>query len=227
MEDKRWREILPSIKHVTALVSKNILRFFWIKYLESIKVDESIPKSTMSEAVNFLKYISANYNDGSILHAVIQYELAMNTVSEFDLITVKSEFTYPLDQIKNYYLYRIVFNPGYLTVNFNLPVSKIINDIINGNSIDMNDYTGEDGNEKIIFVKSRSTKVVKVVGLNPVGCHFFDALINAKSLGCWKKNIGLAFKSREDVYHTFIKTMIDIDLVSIEKIGGTEYVCQT
>ncbi|GEM_PF-2154032 len=218
MEEKRWREMLPAIKYVAAVVSKDELKSYWLEYLTSIKAVENIPVSTLSEAINFLYYILTKYTTGSLLHEIIQYEIAKNTVSAFDSIDTEKTI-YPVEQLTDDDAsYRVVFNPSYLIVDFNLPISKIINDLTKGRVVDS--YNNKI--ENILFVKSRVSNIVRTISLHPVASQLLRELINCKNLKSWKQRVA----SGEDTYQKFLINMMDIDLVTIEQIGGEHYVYQ-
>lgn len=163
LEEKRWREILPSIKCTLALVGQDKLKLHWYEYLNMSDLKDNIPKSPILESTEFLRYMLVLCLDSSH-KGVFEYERLRNSILsyEFNIIEEVCYINFA-SKMENLCMYQAKVNPSYITKKIDISLVKLIKNTreqCNENLSRMNTV------EEIGFYKDTNTGKVRSIQLN-------------------------------------------------------------
>jgi hypothetical protein len=82
----------------------------------------------------------------------------------------------------------------------------------------------ENENENLIFVKNKSTGLVKTIILNDVGNTLYLNLIYSKNLQDWLSHSSTILKVSKEMLLTFLKNLIKDDIITIIENSRENYV---
>jgi hypothetical protein len=166
-EEKRWREMLTTIKHTSAIFSLEKLKNYWDKYLLSFSPVKPIPASPVLESVLFLSYLLKQLGDDP-LKSIIEYEYFRNITFTYEFHTISWSDCIEWDDfdVSNPRLLtlRPKLNPSFLVKTFDSSLSKILQN----NASHKPDYIG--------FYKNMLSKKVNNMCLNESSFAFLMSI---------------------------------------------------
>ncbi|EKD71223.1 MAG: hypothetical protein ACD_46C00237G0002 [uncultured bacterium] len=213
MEEKRYREMTVVLKYIPTLIDPALLKHDWYQYLSEFSI-HYIPETPLVESIYFLKYLLNIYHDFILLHAVIQYELAMKRVSMHVFSDYESARP-AISSCRHHERSYIVLNKSLLKQTFDIPVMKIISNLKQNNQSKMPQSHIDFQREEIFFYQSKQTRLVKAVLPNQPIRIFLDYLIEKQFVFNCNRCITQLFSFNCDVGSRIIKHMVACDLISI------------
>ncbi len=153
MEEKRYRELLQSIK-LTYAVCGESLKNVWHSYLKRIQLDQPIPQSPAHEAVCFLAhYLDINHVP-TMINSIIKYELAKNSTVIFSF----NKKILNKEEQKKYF----IVNPSMINLVVDIDMISCIREIKKlkdwSNTVINNEFQTEE--TRIVLYKNRQSDSV-------------------------------------------------------------------
>lgn len=214
-EEKRWREVLPSIKYSSKIIGVDKLKCYWNNYLDSFFLKDEIPKSPILESLEFLAYL-LQQEFTLLAKEIFEYEIARNKVLSFELDHSIKSNCINFEDIKNdLRSYKAKLNPSFITKLFNVPVSKIISTL--GEDINKETFVNK-SKDFIGFYKTIGTSIVKSIHLNELSNSFLLKLESSTNLSIWSKETIEATQLSLAMCLSFIEKMHTNEIIFIHKI---------
>jgi hypothetical protein len=153
LEEKRWREMLVTIKYTKICVGEKHLKDYWADYLDINNLRDMIPATPVEESIKFLTYLRSCKPD-RLVSNVCLYELLRNKASLYS-------FGSEIKPVKPGPIYRIELNPSVEFGNFDVSVPELIK-----SRFDLGRIGQSMKREKICFYKDVFSGRVKCIQLN-------------------------------------------------------------
>ncbi len=186
LEEKRWREVLSSIKYSSILATPRKLKPHWKNYLETYGFKDNIPASPILESIAFLKYLlHKKFND--LYQSVFEYELFRNMTLAYEFEPTDATENINNNIVKeNPESYQVIINLSFISKNFKCSISKIIKDFQKNLSAEKIRLST---NELVGFYKHKSTGMVKTIQLTEASHSAILKLSSATNVSTWVKNM--------------------------------------
>jgi len=176
MEERRWREVLPTLSYTKILFGVTKLKTFWHAYLKSFTLNQCIPVNPASECIAFLNFILKKDINKNWSH-VLAYELLKRqtynqpmSLSSDDLNT-----TEPCRHL------RVHLNPTLTVKIFPFIISKVLPNLAKGKL----PITPQLAHPEYIAFYKANNQTVKILALN----HFTQTVVSSiqqfERLGDW------------------------------------------
>lgn len=216
-EEKRWREMLLSIKHSVTYCDHHILKIYWYKYLETFGIKDSIPISSIHESIRFIKYLLACGLSNEILIDILNYELLRNNTLLYEFNESDSEIHFD-DIIFNHPdEYSIRLNSSFNLKQFNYRVSKMVESLTNKKEILKDDSYR---NKEIVgFYKHTRTGNVNSIKLNEQTNLILEYFKNEHILLDSINQIANLTKLNQQQCSVLIKTIYQKGITSIKRLS--------
>lgn len=217
MEEKRKREVFPTIKYATKLINQDYLKTYWANYVSSFGMTDHIPSTPILESVVFLKYLLDIKLKDMILNEIIKYEMMKNTTLAYEFTGNEKIGISDISMINlDFDAYRVYLNPSYSVIKFEFPVSRIIQTLktIENESIHLDSFNKQD--EEVAFFKNQRTGLVKTISIDASSKFILNKIYEIGQLKEFIENIKNFTLSYAD---SFVNTMLKNDLIRIVEVN--------
>lgn len=213
LEEKRWREVLPSIKYTVTWVGLDELKVYWQHYLDDFSLTDNIPKSPITESIAFLNYLSRQLVSREA-KAIVEYEILRNSVLSYEPDFFVEKIDIAIIQ-KDLRRYQCKINPSFIEKSFNLKISKIIEKLKN-NSVD--ESFEATGYEIVGFYKQFSTGFVRSLQINEMSNKFLVSLDGSKNISDWLNKVIEITNTSQKQCVDFLEKMHKNGMIFITKV---------
>jgi hypothetical protein len=221
MEEKRWREMLLSIRYVSTIFKMNHLKKYWEKYLNILLFENPIPPTPLQESIAFLTRLKDYFDsivDNNSTHRfkklVIDYELSRNTVFSYQFNANYSNCI-KNNGINLYSVEKINLNPSIIIKTFNGEVSKIVEKLKNHECLNRHVAYLLEKTEIVVFFKDRSTGAVKSIQLNELAHFMLIQLTQTSDLASLVEVITNKMNIKKELCVHFMEKLIEKGVIHV------------
>ena len=112
LEEKRWNELLSTIKYTNDVLGLSNTEDMWTKYLHNIDLSQLIPQSPLIESINFLSFVANKSLVVDQNHLdIIEYELKRNKTMLYVFDRLPHDVISDISLFKKA-IHKIVVNPS-------------------------------------------------------------------------------------------------------------------
>tara|TARA_R110000868_G_scaffold162538_2_gene393886 strand:+ start:1088 stop:1729 length:642 start_codon:yes stop_codon:yes gene_type:complete len=208
-EEKRWLDLLLTIKYTNNIVNQNKLKLMWQDYLDNYDISHHIPESPVNESIEFLRFIIKQSSLNKLQSAIAEYELKRNLTLAYNFDDQSTFIVNNFESIKKYQFYKAKINPSFII--FESVDKEAYNYVF---SYILKKENLPDG-LMICFYKNPYTLKVHRVILSKKSYEKINDLISCDTL----KNYSNNFRPNNNVKTNLLLNLYNANLVFIDRVN--------
>lgn len=213
-EEKRWRELLLTLKYTSLIIDLKALKQHWKRNLNKYFIKDKIPKSPILESITFLTFLS-NKEFSVLYKQIFKYEILRNESLSFDFLNCKPAFG--IASVKEaLHKYRVVKNPSLIVRVFEFFIAKIIKNI-KSNIFDPKKVE-DNGAEILIFYKHYHDGVLRCIKSNKFTHSLLLQLEANNNITEWVERLYIDEKVDKHVFFKLLNQMQKNGLINIARV---------